>query len=153
MAAGKGKQGDRRHDDVDRRHNDSKGRHGDGKRQQGDRRYDDGDGQHDDGDGRHDNGKGQQGVRWHDNADGRHDDGKGQQGDRGHDDCDWQHDEPARVVTMIIGKICDSNVLKDLPGGTVGYPAHPRLIRPSVRPSVIPLLSFLRKIAQAQQIW
>ncbi len=39
------------------------------------------------------------------------------------------------------------------PGGTVGYPAHPRLIRPSVRTSVISLLSFLRKIAQAQQIW
>ena len=34
-AAGKGKQGDRRHDDGNGRHNDSKGRHGNGKRQQG----------------------------------------------------------------------------------------------------------------------
>jgi KUP system potassium uptake protein len=34
-----------------------------------------------------------------------------------------------------------------LPGGTVGYPAQPRLIRLSFRQSVIPLLSFLRKIA------
>ena len=42
-AAGKEKQGDRRHDDGDGRHDDSKGRHSDGKRQQGDRRYDDGD--------------------------------------------------------------------------------------------------------------
>jgi hypothetical protein len=38
-------------------------------------------------------------------------------------------------------------VNKNVPGGTVGYPAHPRLIRPSVILSVIPLLSFLRKIA------
>ena len=59
MAAGKGKQGDRRHDDGD-------GRHGDGKNQQGDRRYGNGDGQHYDGDGRHDDGKGQQSVRRHD---------------------------------------------------------------------------------------
>ncbi len=41
-----------------------------------------------------------------------------------------------------------------LPGGTVGYPAHPRLIRLSVLLSFCdPLLSYLRKIAQAQQIW
>ena len=58
-AAGKGKQGDRRHNDGDGRHDDSKGRHGDGKRQQGDRRHDDGDGQHDNGDGWHDDNKGQ----------------------------------------------------------------------------------------------
>ena len=58
-AAGKGKQGDRRHDDGNGRHDDSKGQHGDGKRQQGDRWYDDGD-------GRHDDGKGLQGVRRHD---------------------------------------------------------------------------------------
>jgi hypothetical protein len=30
-----------------------------------------------------------------------------------------------------------------LPGGTVGYPAHPRLIRLSVRQSVCPLISLL----------
>jgi hypothetical protein len=52
---GKGKQGNRRHDDGYGRHDDSKGRHGDGKRQQGDRR-------HDNGNGQHDNGKGQQGT-------------------------------------------------------------------------------------------
>ena len=55
--SGKGKQGDRRHNDGNGRHNDSKGRHGDGKRQQGDRRHDDGDGQHDGGDRRHDDSK------------------------------------------------------------------------------------------------
>jgi hypothetical protein len=40
-----------------------------------------------------------------------------------------------------------------LPGGTVGYPAHPRLIRPSVYLSIRSLFIFLRKIVQAQQIW
>ena len=40
-----------------------------------------------------------------------------------------------------------------LPGGTVGYPARPTLIRLSVRLSVISLLIILQKIAQAQQIW
>ena len=40
----------------------------------------------------------------------------------------------------------------DLPGETVGYPAQPRLIRPSVSPSVISLLIILQKIAPAQQI-
>ena len=39
------------------------------------------------------------------------------------------------------------------PGGTVGYPAPPRLIRPSVRPWVHACrLVIQRKIAQAQQI-
>ncbi len=71
---GKGKQGNRWHNDSDGRDNDSKGRHGDGKRQQGDRRHGNGDRQHDDGNGRHDGGKGQQGVRWQDDGDGRHDD-------------------------------------------------------------------------------
>ncbi len=28
------------------------------------------------------------------------------------------------------------HTIDNLPGGTVGYPAHPRLIRPSVSPSV-----------------
>ena len=39
-----------------------------------------------------------------------------------------------------------------VPGGTVGYPAHPRLIRLSFCP-LISLLIILRKIARAQQIW
>ena len=34
------------------------------------------------------------------------------------------------------------------PGGTAGYPAHPRLMCLSVLPSVIPLLSFLRIIGE-----
>ncbi len=63
-AAGKGKQGERRHDNGD-------GRHDDGKGQQCVRR-------HDNGDERHDDGKGQQGDRWHDDGDGRHD--------------NWRHD-------------------------------------------------------------
>ena len=46
MAAGKGKQSNRQHDDGDGRHDDSKGKQGNGKRQQGDRRHDD-DRQHD----------------------------------------------------------------------------------------------------------
>ena len=42
----------------------------------------------------------------------------------------------------------------DLPGGTVGYPAHPILIcLSSVSPPVTSLLSILQKIARAQQIW
>ena len=40
-----------------------------------------------------------------------------------------------------------------VPGGTAGYPAHPRLIRLSVSLSVSKLLIFLRIIALAQQIW
>ena len=38
-AAGKGKQGDMRHDDGNGQHDDSKGRHDDGKGQQGIRRH------------------------------------------------------------------------------------------------------------------
>jgi hypothetical protein len=40
-----------------------------------------------------------------------------------------------------------------LPGGTIGYPADPRLIHLSVCLSVRSLFIILQKIAQAQQIW
>ena len=58
-------------------------------------------------------------------------------------------DTPKGQVTKVT-RIPSTSFILVLPGGTVGYPAHPRLIR---CPSVISLLSFLRKIAQAQQIW
>ena len=40
------------------------------------------------------------------------------------------------------------------PGGSTGYPAHPRLIRPSVCPSVCLIqFNYSAEIAQAQHIW
>jgi hypothetical protein len=40
-----------------------------------------------------------------------------------------------------------------LPGGAVGFPAHPKLIRPSVSPSVCHIrFSYSAETAQAQQI-
>ena len=40
------------------------------------------------------------------------------------------------ILTILTTLEYGTKVLYSLPGGTAGYPAHPRLIRPSVRPSV-----------------
>ena len=60
---------------------------------------------------------------------------------------------PAKTSYVHLAKISLTVAIGNLPGGTTGYPAHPRLIHLSVCLSVISLLIILQKIAQAKQIW